>query len=387
MLHQTGGKYEGDTISITVERDKKEVKFDKVVLGSAEAAFPQAFLGILPLRDDPEPGVEVRYVYPKSGADTAGIKAGDRIMKISAPTAPAAAPPVAITRGRNQLLDLLETGRPGQELPIEFKQKAGGKTVSKKVKLGEMTDVVPGEKQLPESASAKKALMKPGDKQPPKPPAKKPETGLLKKQTPALDHTYYVYIPDTYDPNIACSVMIWLHPMGKHKEKDIEDFVSSWTTYADDRHTIIVCPINDGQRGWTPGDADFIVQAVRTLSQTYTLDMRRVVAHGMGIGGEMALYLGFQARTLVRGVAPVGASLGSNPRERVVNEPLSFFLVVGGKDPAKPAVVTTKEKLIKHKYSTIYKEVANMGVEYIDGKAGVPTLEELVRWMDSLDRL
>ena len=39
------------------------------------------------------------------------------------------------------------------------------------------------------------------------------------------------------------------------------------------------------------------------------------------------------------------------------------------------------------KYPVIFREVADMGHQYIDGKAGLPTLEELVRWVDSLDRL
>ena len=107
----------------------------------------------------------------------------------------------------------------------------------------------------------------------------------------------------------------------------------------------------------------------------------------MGVGGEMALYLGFHNRAMFRGVATVAASMGSNPREKVPNQPLSFFLVVGGQDPAKAQVTATKEKLAKYKYPVILREVANMGHEYIDGKAGVPTLEELVRWTDSLDRL
>jgi hypothetical protein len=392
LLHQTGSKYEGDSIAVVVEREKKEMKFEKVVLGSPEQAFPQPFLGVLPLRDDPDPGVEIRYVYPKSPADAAGLKAGDRIMKLSSPQAPPNTPPISITRGRDQLLTLLESTRPGLELNVEVKRKAGGKTETVKVKLAEMPETVPGDKELPETASAKKALTKPGEKAPPKKEKadkeeKKPETGLMKKQTPALDHTYHVYVPDTYDPNVACSVVIWLHPLNKNKDKDAEDFVSSWTSYADDKNVIIVCPVTDNARGWTPGDAEWITQAVRTIASAYTVDARRVVAHGMGQGGEMALYLGFQARSLIRGVATVGAHLGSNPREKVVNEPLQFFLICGGKDPAKPNVVETKEKLVKFKYPTIYREVTNMGVEYVDGKAGVPTLEELVRWIDSLDRL
>ena len=38
------------------------------------------------------------------------------------------------------------------------------------------------------------------------------------------------------------------------------------------------------------------------------------------------------------------------------------------------------------KYPVSYRE-PNIGVEYIDGRAGRPTLEELVRWIDSLDRI
>jgi hypothetical protein len=86
-------------------------------------------------------------------------------------------------------------------------------------------------------------------------------------------------------------------------------------------------------------------------------------------------------------VATVAANLGSNPREKVPSQPLSFFLVVGGKDPAKVQVAATKEKLAKFKYPVIFREVANMGHQYIDGKIGTPTLDELVRWVDSLDRM
>jgi S1-C subfamily serine protease/poly(3-hydroxybutyrate) depolymerase len=386
LMHRMGARYEGDTVSMKVMRGTKEMTFPKVVLGSAELAAPHAFLGVLPLRDDPAPGVEIRYVYPKSPAAAAGLKAGDRILKASIPNAPPAVPPQAITRGRDQLMTLLDLAVPGLEMKFEVKRKATGKTQTVSVKLGELPDAVPD--RLPETASAKKALTRPGAKGPPvKAPAKKPETGLLKKTTPAADHTYWVYVPDNYDPNIAYSVVVWLHPLGKNRERDFEDVTNSWANLCEDNNLILICPQSDNQRGWTPGEADFVVQAVRTVASTYTVDMRRVVAHGMGVGGEMALYLGFQARTLVRGVATVAAHLGSNPREKVATQPLSFFLVVGGKDPLKAAVVQTRDKLTRFKYPVSYREVANMGHEYIDGKAGVPTLEELVRWIDSLDRI
>lgn len=403
MQHLLGKRYEGDAVALKVERDKKEVEIARIVLGAPDVVAPPAFLGILPLRDDPDPGVEVRFVYPNSPAEKVGLKAGDRIMKIGPgggvapmpmpmpmPRGGMAPPMLPITRGRDQLLTLLDSLRPGQDLKLEVKRKEGGKVETLTARLAAMPDSVPA--SLPETASAKKALTRPGVKPPAKAPANpvkpaKVETGLLKKTSPAADHTYWIYVPENYDPNIACSVVVWFHPLGKNKERDFEDLASSWGTYCDDHNVILICPQSDNPRGWTPGEADFVVEAVRTVASSYTVDMQRVVAHGMGVGGEMALYMGFQARSLIRGVAVVGAGLSSNPREREGNQSLSFFLVVGGLDPVKPAVVQTQEKLTQLKYPVIFREIATMGHEYIDGKAGVPTLEELVRWLDSLDRI
>ncbi|MFO0930686.1 MAG: PDZ domain-containing protein, partial [Gemmataceae bacterium] len=386
--HLLGKRYEGDAVAVKVERDKKEVEFARVVLGSAEAAYPDPFLGILPLRDDPEPGVAVRYVYPKSPAEKAGLKEGDRIMKIAPPNAPAGTPLFPITRGRDQLLTAMRAFRPGQELKVEVKRKDGGKVETLTAKLAEVPADVPA--KLPETASAGKALTRPGVKPPDKPaPAKKEkeETGTMKKTSPAADHTYWLYVPTNYDANIAHSVVVWFHPLGKGKQQDLEDFISSWETFCDDHHIILVCPQSENPRGWTPGEADFVMEAVKTVMSTYTVDMQRVVAHGMGVGGEMALYVAFQARAVIRAVAVVGASLSSNPREREGDSPLAVFLVVGGKDPIQPAVVQTRDRLAQLKYAVILREIAPLGHEYIDGKAGVPTLEELIRWIDSLDRL
>jgi S1-C subfamily serine protease len=382
LLHRLGSRYEGDKISLKVLRGKKELAFTDVVLGNAVAAYGPAFLGVLPIRDDPKPGVEVRYVYPKSPAAAAKIKAGDRIMKVGA----ARGPMRAITGGREQLLTIFETARPGVAVRLELKRKATGKTETVTAKLGELTDVVP--EDLPEKSTAKKALTKPGGKPPaPKKDEKKPETGTLKRTTPAADHTYWLYVPEDYDPNISYGVMIWLHPVGKNKEANFEDFINTWNDIADRHNFIILCPRSDNARGWTPGESDFVQQALRAVTNTYTVDRRRIIAHGMGIGGEMSFYLGFQARPWIRGVATVAAHLGSNPRERVSNQPLSFFLVVGGKDPIKNAVEDTKAKLTKHKYPVSYRMIGLMGHEYLDGKLGEPTLKELVRWFDALDRL
>lgn len=401
QLKQTlGPKYDGDTVAIKIERDKKELKFN-VKLEGEIASYPQSFLGILPMRDDPEPGVEVRYVYPNSPAAKAGVKAGDRLVKIGRemPPAPLRLQPIA---GRDQLMDMLESTIPGLELSFEIKRAGGKKTETLKIKLAEVPETVPSKMDLPENASVKKALTKPKgvpqppgqpkkeDKKVPKKEDKKAEVGFLKRTTAAADHTYWIYVPENYDPNVAHAVVVWLHPPGKNKEKDFEKFCDSWQLRytCEDYHLILVCPKAESDRGgWTRSESEFVQEAVKAVADNYTVDRRRIVAHGMDQGGEMAFALGFRSRGLFRGVATTGAALTGNPRDKTPGQPVSFFLIVGDKDPLLDAVKETNSKLKERKYPVIYREIKNMGRQYIDGKLGIDTLEELARWIDSIDRM
>jgi S1-C subfamily serine protease len=425
LRHLLGTLYEGDTITVKVMRDKEEVKIDKLVLGSAVSAFAQPFLGILPLRDDPEPGVEVRFVYPNSPADQAKIKAGDRILRVARKAAAGPAPleppgrgrggrgpgpgqgtQLIPIQGRDHLLTLLEQVAPGTELNIEIKRKEGGKTESVSVKLVEVPEAIP--EKLPEVATAKKALAKPkqpagpGGRGGPMPPQeekkeeakkddkkedKKFETGLIKRTTAAADHSYWIYVPENYDPNIAYALVVWLHPAGKNKDKDVDDFTFAWQPYCEDNNVILVGPNTDNAGGWTPSDTEFILEAIKAVTDNYTIDRKRVVAHGMGVGGQMAFYLGFHARNLIRGVATVAAPLTTNPKERVANQPLAFFIVAGGKDPLKDQIKDSKAKLVEYKYPVVHREIEEIGHQYIDGRAAIKTMDELVRWIDSLDRM
>ncbi len=396
-----GPKYDSDTVVLKVQRDKDELKFE-LKLEGVVASYPQPFLGILPLRDDPEAGVEVRFVYPGSPADKGGVKAGDRLTKIgrAMPPAPVRMTPIA---NRDQLMDMLETTMPGLELSFEVKRAGGKKTETLKIKLGEMPDTVPTKTELPEKSSAKKALTKPkgigpkppeppkkDDKKEPKKEEKKAELGFLKRTTAAADHSYWIYVPENYDPNVAHAVLVWLHPPGKNKEKDIEKFCESWQLRytCEDYHLILVCPKAESDLGgWTRSESEFVQEAVKAVTDTYTVDRRRIIAHGMDQGGEMAFSLGFRSRGLFRGVATTGAALSGNVRDKTTGQPLSFFLIVGDKDPLLDAVKESNGKLKERKYPVIYREIKDMGRQYIDSRIGIDTLEEVARWIDSLDRM
>jgi S1-C subfamily serine protease len=385
LMHLLGPKYEGDTISLKYQRGGKVTAVNDLVLVGNVAVYTHPFLGILPMRDDPKAGVEVRYVYPKGPAQTAGLKAGDRIVKVGVGSADPA-PFKGEKRGRDEFFDILDGLNPGTQLKLEVLRK-GGKTETLTVKLDSMPgtsvvreDSVPA--KLPETASFKKALVplkadpkvKPKGEEP-----KKPETGLLKRTT-ARGHKYWIYVHEDYDPNVAHAVVLWLHPPGKNTDDDVTAFTDLWEDYCKDNHIILVGPKSDGDV-WIPSDSEFVLEALRDVLGHYTVDRKRVVAHGMGVGGQMAVYLGFTARDLIRGVATTG-SVATQPKDNVAGQRLAFYLSAGDRDPLARAVAECKPKLMERGLPVIYREIPNRGREYFEEA----TLRELIRWIDSLDR-
>jgi serine protease Do len=168
---------------------------------------------------------------------------------------------------------------------------------------------------------------------------------------------------------------------GKKDEKDFDDFVKDWSDLCEQKNMIMLFPVCDNDSGWVPGDSGFIVEAVRDTLGRFTVDRQRIVAHGMGIGGQMACYLGFNARDLFRGVATVGA-VATNLKDNVPAQRLAFYLAGGDRDPLVKAIVDSRVKLVERKFPVFYREIPNRGREYLDDNV----VRELVRWIDALDK-
>jgi serine protease Do len=388
ILHALGPRYEGDKISLKYRRGDKVIAVNDLALAGSLAIQVHPFLGILPMRDDPRAGVEVRYVYPKSPAEKAGLKTGDRIVKVGA----GGAAPAAFKgrkHGRGELTDVLNGLLPGDELQLEVLRKGGGKTDTLKVTLAAMPgsqrdDELPD--KLPEEATFKKALapLENADPKAKGPKAKAPEkgeTGFLERAT-ARGRKYYLWVHEDYDPDVAHAVVVWMHPPGRNTKEDAAKFSDDWEDACKDTNIILIMPVTDNEAGWLPSDADFIRETVADVMAHYTVDRQRVVAHGMSVGGQLAIHLGFTARDLIRGVATVGAVV-TQPVDNVSAQRLAFFLAVGDRDPLVRAVDGCKARLRQKGLPTTYREVPGRGREYLDDER----LRELVRWVDSLDKL
>lgn len=403
LQHILGPMYDGDVVTVKVKRGDKEVEFKNVKLHGIVTAYVNAFFGVLPMRDDPGPGVEVRYVYPKSPADIAGIKTGDRIMKFG----PGTASPV---QNRAALLTAIHRLNPGVEVKVEVKRKEGGKVETLTAKLVPMPEDLPTKLPLPSSAGkALEGQPKPKDKDPfpPKDPfgkgplsniradvkaddekkdekkdKPKIETGFMTRTNEALGREYWIFVPDNYDPNVSHGLIVWFHPAGQGG-KDGEKMMKTFRDFAEDNHFIVMGPKSGNNTGWVASETELVMQDVKAVMGQYTIDRTRVVAHGMGNGGQMAFYVGFHARDVFRGVCTVGATLGTQPKDNVANQPLSFFICGGDKDPLLKEIVASKDLLVEKRFPVIFREMKESGKEYFDLK----TFTDFLAWLDSLDRI
>ncbi len=423
VFHQLRPKYEGDAISFRIKRGDKIIEHKDIKLAGSQTSFEPGFLGVLLIRDDPEPGADIRFVYENSPAAKAGLKAGDRLMKVGprqvgaapkvpkgVPTEPTGPRPFS---GRDQFLALMQNFQSGIAITIEVKRKDGGKVESLDIVLGKFPDDIPAD--LPVESSAKKAMTAPktvgpmpkvevkkdeGKKdapkkeepkkeepkkdEPKKDDAEKPKTGLIKNENiGAASRKFWVFVPDTYDKNVSHGLIVWLHPAGKDG-RDADDITKVWEPFCERYNFIMIGPTAGAQTGWVAGESESVMEDVRWVRTRYTIDSKRVIAHGQGVGGQMAYYLGINQRQVFRGAVPVGAVLASNPKDPEANQRVEFLVIAGGKDPLVKEIAEAPKKLIDKKYRAIYREMKITGKEYVNDDPDV--FREMVRWMDSLDR-
>lgn len=386
IQHILGAKYAGDKISLKFKRGDKVIEASNLELVGATTAFAHAFLGILPVRDDPKLGVQVRYVYPKSPAEKAGLKRADRITKIGFGKAPLASF-TGQTRGSAELVEFLNNFSPDTEIKLEV-TRADKKAEVVTVRLDDMPGSTAAEDDkipafLPEPASLKKALdpleTPKGKLAKPEAPAEKGETGIIERKV--TTGKSYLYVHEKYDPNIAHALVVWLHPPGRHGKDDIQEFMELWEDHCKENNLILLCPVSDNDAGWVPSEADFVVEAIKDVTDRYSIDRDRIVAHGMGVGGQMAIYLGFNAREWIRGVVALGA-VATHSRDNLPHQRLAFFLAGGDRDPLIKEIAQSKKMLALRRFPVAYRELRDRGREYFDEL----TIGEVVRWIDSLDR-
>ena len=335
---------------------------------------------MLPKREaSTEPGVGVRFVFPDSPADKAGLVRGDRVLKFNESDA-------ADVRA---FADLVGRSRSGDMVNLTCLHE--GQQIVLKIALSTMPDSVVGELsgeviekpaiavpvEKKEDATDKPAGDKPaGDK----PAAEAPKTGRFTDDLAGHDHSYWAYVPEGYNPAVAYGLMVWIHPSGDTMEATM---IKQWRSVCERRGIILVGPKADQVARWTPGEAKFVEGLVAHIREKYTIDPQRIFVHSHASGGAMACLLSTRQREVFRGLVLAGAPFQGPIVDHEPEFRQQFHFTCGSDDKGLTAVKKAVEALRKMKFPVSLTTVKGLGAKY----PAEAEIDEIGRWADCLDRI
>lgn len=354
LRHALGRRYAGDKVQVVVRRGS-ERRVAEVPLVEKLAPYQHPFLGILPLRDS-RPGVGVRFVYPGSPAAKVGIQAGDRITAVN--RAPAI--------GRLEMIDQVALSEPNKRVTLAIERGAEKLTV----------DLSPA--RLPIDIPPE---LPPAQPEPAKTADPKAATGVVEIKLPEEMNDCAAYVPNNYHPEVPHGVVVWLHGPGGLVRDALE---TRWKSVCEKHHFIVLSPQAANPSKWEPTDAAFIRKALDDLTSHYHIDRGRIAVYGYQAAGSMAYLVGFNHLDRVRAIVAVDAA----PPARTVlpeNDPLTrlaFFIATAERSPAASSSKAAAQRLAAALYPVTIKSVGEQPRDLNDSE-----IADLVRWLDSLDRL
>ena len=356
LKHALGSQYANQIVHVVLMRGEERKEVDVTLTDKLEP-YQHPFLGLLPSRNPKgQAGVAVRFVYPDSAASQAGLKAGDIILSLEkTPVKDAAELRAAIANAEVE-----------QAVSIEVKR--GDQTQTLKVTLTELPAGPP--------ASAPPVQEGPGEI-----PAERPAVGMVEIKIPEEQNTCHAYVPENYHPDMAHGVVLWLHEPGTKKE---DPAIEQWKAICERQHLILIAPRSLDPARWQATEVAFVRKVLEDVLANYHVDPTRIVAHGRKAGGALAYLTAFEHRDLIRAVVPIDAAL---PRRSPLkpNDPLERLAIYSftpqGSKLSKP-IQASLAQLKKMKYPVLEATVTNP-----QGTLSDVDLEQLVRWIDTLDRI
>lgn len=352
LRHALGRHYAGDTVKVIAKRGDVPIEASVDLVDKLEP-YSYPMIGILPMRATTGDGIVIRALLPKSPAEIAELKPGDRIVT-------ADEKPITTIASLQEIVAAFD---PQKKLAIKFQR--AGETKTADIDFKPLSLEVPA--MLPPAVAGEL---------PAKP--EKLETGLLDLKLPEEKQDCFAYIPENYDPAIPHALVVWLAPPGQFDKAEIE---KRWKQVAEQYHLIVISPRPAEAGRWQSGEAAVVRKFIDNAITRFSVDKNRTVLVGRQASGMMAWFTTLQNRNLIRGVVVVDAPLP--PRAPIENDPVNrlFVYSFATKSQTAPSVEASHKRMTAGKVPLTTRALAE------DRDLNAAELEDVARWIDSLDRI
>lgn len=286
-LRQVLGRiYAGDTVSLTVLRDEEEVTLE-VTLAEKLEAFHFGWLGVLPDRDASEPsvnqadsvenpGIELRYVFPDSPAESAGLQKRDRLLEIDGRAVTSLA----------ELREILLVRKPDEELQVTFLRDTQPQEAA--VRLGSLPQEIPDDVPRP-------TLTKPAEAG----PQLTEKVGDVTLQVEGHERTARLYVPEDYNPAEAYGCLLWLSSNG---EPIPAGQLAEWKRLCRTRGWLLLMPTAENLQPWSSDDTVWLMETLAETRRRYPLDAEKICLVTAGPTPTYLWQLALEHREHFRGI-------------------------------------------------------------------------------------
>lgn len=373
LKHALGSLAAGQTVSVGVRRDDKSLKF-QVQLAKEILPFEPGFLGVLPARkikpqadqdnESGTDGVGVRMVFKESPAAKVGIRRGDFISRINGRK----------VKSQKELREMLADFQSNQKLEIEILR--GEKKISNSLTLGEFSTTIPNELPLP--ILGDKVLL--GSDQP-------IETGVVELKVLTEKNRAFVVVPKNYTSSLNHGLLVLLSPPQRAQPEQIE---KQWQSYCDANRLIVLVVEPKDLKRWSPVEADFVRKATDQIVRDYVVDTNRICLVGDKTGGALGTLVAFANRDLYRGLVVIDSAKPTRLEFPSYDpfRPLSVLWVSSVREMDQ-AIEKDLNRLRELKYPLALRKIDSRVDLQKSALLGLKNaqLEEVLRWLDSLDRI
>jgi len=361
LKEEISRRYAGDKLRLVALRGQQRIECE-VELAAEIAPYVRPFLGILPMRSQPDQhpsGVVVRYVYPDSPAAKAGLQPGDLMVRFAGQE----------LKDASGLRQLVADREPNHTVELLFRRN--GQEKKTEIRLAAVPEVIPAGPLPPARLAGKPETVPEGLK-----------LGTVELKVPEMPHEVWAYVPQSYDPAVSYGVVFWLHGRAAVDPKEL---IQRWKPFCDAYDLIFVAPkaVHGNPPQWQPGEIELLKKLLENLRAGYHVDTNRVVVIGDGAGAALACLAGFQHREGIRAVAALCPEPVMLPApENDPAYPLWLYIARPEKDQRAAQVDAFVGRLRAAKYPVVVK---NLGEKVRELTA--EEMAELLRWIDTLDQI